>query len=299
MEKRISRRKFIKNSAILGGLAAVGGVLFNARYAPTLAVADPSTDVVSDKWYWSCCDLCDQACGLKIHVVNGVAVKVEGIEDHCLNLGKICSRPNSYMVYHYNPWRVQAPMKRTNTEKGIGIDPKWVEITWDEALDTVAAKLKEVRAKDRHRLWCHNGHRSLGNYWSDFAQAFGTTTRIGSVNFCTGGANHMSSVYFQGSGGCHPYVDFTNYFVEIGGRLYGAKGGPEVIRYATRRREAGMKVLNLCPMISPSNPNPDEWLPIKVGTDTAFIMSMMYVMFWELGEDYPGYDVEFLKKRSN
>ena len=295
----ITRREFIKRSAIIGGLAGVSGAFIGTAMSSTLVVADelPATGV--EKWVYTACDLCDQYCGLKIKVVDGVVVKVEGIEDHPLNHGRICSRPNSYMVYQYNPWRVQKPMKRTNPQKGIGIDPKWVEITWDEAFNTIAEKLKAVKAKDPHRLWMHNGHRSQGNFWSDFANVFGTTTRLGSVNFCTGGANHMSSVYFQGSGGCHPYLDYTKYFIEIGGRLYGAKGGPEVIRYATSLRENGMKCLNLCPMISPNNPNPDEWIPIKVGTDAAFILSMMYVMFYELGEDYPGYDVEFLKARSN
>ena len=295
--KKITRRDFVKSSAILGGLAGVGGAFFGSRHLSTLAEAADTTGTV--KWTNTCCDLCDQNCALKIKTVDGVVVWIEGDPLNPFSHGRICSRPNSYMVYQYNPWRVKAPMKRTNPEKGIGKDPKWVEITWDEAINTIAEKLKAVRAKDPHRFWQHNGHRAQGNFWSDFANVFGTTSRIGSVNFCTGGANHMSSVYFQGAGTVHPYLDYTMYFIEIGGRLYGAKGGPEVIRYSMQLREKGMHVLNLCPQIAPSNPNPDEWVPIKVGTDAAFILSMMYVMFYELGEDYPGYDVEFLKHRSN
>ena len=295
--KEITRRDFVKSSAVVGGLAGVGGAFFGSRSLSTLAEAADTAGTV--KWTETSCDLCDQNCGIRVKTTDGVVTKVEGIPDHPMSLGRLCSRPNSYMVYQYNPWRVKAPMKRTNPEKAIGIDPKWVEITWDEAYETIVAKLKAVRAKDPHRLWMHNGHRSQGHFWADFANVFGTTTRLGSVNFCTGGANHMSSVYFQGSGGCHPYLDFTKYFIEIGGRLYGAKGGPEVIRFSTELRMKGMRCLNLCPIIAPCNPNPDEWLPIKVGTDAAYILSMMYVMFWELGEDYPGYDVEFLKKRSN
>jgi len=38
----------------------------------------------------------------------------------------------------YNPYRIKAPMIRTNPEKGLDVDPKWKEVTWDEALDYAA-----------------------------------------------------------------------------------------------------------------------------------------------------------------
>ena len=45
----------------------------------------------------------------------------------------------------YNPDRIKVPLKRTNPVKGRGVDPRWVPITWDEALDTVADKMLELR----------------------------------------------------------------------------------------------------------------------------------------------------------
>lgn len=294
----VTRRQFLKTTAVATTLAALGDSLFGGPMA-TLTEGAAKEAPASDVWVPTVCDLCDQNCGLQVHVVNGIVVKAEGEPNHPMNKGRICGRPNSYPMYLYNPFRVKAPMKRTNPEKGLGVDPKWQEISWDEALNTVAQKLKATRDKDPHRFWIHAGHRALGTLWSDFGSAFGTTTKLGSVNFCTGGANHMTSVYLQGTGTAHPYMDYNKYLIEIGGRLYGAKGAPEVIRYATQLRDAGMKVINLCPMIAPSNPNPDEWIPIKVGTDAAFALAMQYVMIHELGAKYPGYDIEFLKKRTN
>jgi anaerobic selenocysteine-containing dehydrogenase len=298
VSRGLTRRQFLKTTAVATALAAVGDRLFGGPVT-ALAKGEAKAAPTSDVWVPNVCNLCDQNCGLRVRVLNGVVVKVEGEPNHPMSHGKICGRPNTYPMYLYNPYRVKAPMKRTNPEKGLGVDPKWQEITWDEALNTVAEKMKAVRTKDPHRFWLHSGHRSLGDQWSNFGSAFGTTTKLGSVNFCTGGANHMSSVYLQGGAGAHPYMDYTRYQIEVGGRLYGAKGAPEVIRYATRLREQGMKVVEVCPIIPPSMPNPDEWIPIKVGTDAAFCLSMQHVMIYELGADYPGYDVEFLKQRTN
>jgi anaerobic selenocysteine-containing dehydrogenase len=52
----------------------------------------------------------------------------------------------------YNPDRVDVPVKRTNPEKGLNTDPGWVEITWQEALETVAARLKKIRQQDPRKL---------------------------------------------------------------------------------------------------------------------------------------------------
>ncbi len=47
----------------------------------------------------------------------------------------------------YNPHRVLTPMKRTNPRKGRGEDPGFVPISWDEALDSIAARLNDIRAR--------------------------------------------------------------------------------------------------------------------------------------------------------
>jgi anaerobic selenocysteine-containing dehydrogenase len=57
----------------------------------------------------------------------------------------------------YNPYRVKGPLKRTNPEKGPNVDPGWVEITWDEALNTVAEKFKKIREEDPRKLLVWDG----------------------------------------------------------------------------------------------------------------------------------------------
>ena len=84
-----------------------------------------------DTWIPTLCEsqCADAPCLLKVHRVNGVAVGIEpntdlkNFETQVKNQGRLC--PKSYGVIQkiYNPNRITSPMKRTNLEKGVGIDP--------------------------------------------------------------------------------------------------------------------------------------------------------------------------------
>ena len=62
--------------------------------------------------------------------------------------GHICVKGLAGPHLLYDPYRVNYPMKRTNPEKGIGVDPKFERISWDEALDIITQKLQECRDRD-------------------------------------------------------------------------------------------------------------------------------------------------------
>ena len=101
------------------------------------------------KTLFGLCRACMQGdCATLVHMEDGVVVKVEGRPGAPPNWGTLCPKGNSEIMALYNPYRVKAPMIRTNPEKGLDVDPRWREVTWDEALDYTAERLKEVRAKD-------------------------------------------------------------------------------------------------------------------------------------------------------
>ncbi|MBI4320611.1 MAG: molybdopterin-binding protein, partial [Chloroflexi bacterium] len=89
-----------------------------------------------DEWIKSACNMCFSSCGIKVHRVDGVVVKIEGDLDNPLSQGRLCAKGLAGMMSLYDPYRLKVPLKRTNPRKGRGEDPRWVEITWDEALDT-------------------------------------------------------------------------------------------------------------------------------------------------------------------
>jgi anaerobic selenocysteine-containing dehydrogenase len=60
----------------------------------------------------------------------------------------------------YDLYRVNQPLKRGNPEKGIGVDPRWQPIGWDEALATIVDRLKQVRAEDPRKLLFYGTRRA-------------------------------------------------------------------------------------------------------------------------------------------
>ena len=128
------------------------------------------------------CRACMQGdCATLVYLEDGIIVKTEGNPEAPPNYGSLCPRGKSELMGLYNPYRVKTPMVRTNPEKGLDVDPMWKEVTWDEALDLVAERLKNVREKDpRGLVLCEGWGQRDTILWQPFGQAFGTPNEIGS-----------------------------------------------------------------------------------------------------------------------
>lgn len=86
------------------------------------------------------CILCINSCGIDAYVEDGRLVKVEGMKEHPISEGALCPRGHALPEWIYSKGRLRHPMKKVNG--------KWERISWDEALDTTAEKLQEI--KDRY-----------------------------------------------------------------------------------------------------------------------------------------------------
>lgn len=94
------------------------------------------------------CVVCNGSCGALATVKDGVLIKLDGNPDAPPNRGKLCLKGLSSVMMLYDPYRLKAPLIRTNPEKGIGADPRWKEISWDEALNIIVERLKKIREED-------------------------------------------------------------------------------------------------------------------------------------------------------
>ncbi len=87
------------------------------------------------------CKSCHGGCGVIVTVEDGVIVHIQGNPDSTTN-GTMCSKGLSSIQHIDNPYRIKHPMKQVG-KKGEG---KWERISWDEALDTIAEKMKAAIA---------------------------------------------------------------------------------------------------------------------------------------------------------
>src|SRR3954468_21868467 len=88
---------------------------------------------------------CPDACGVLITVEDGRATKIQGDPSHPVTRGFLCAKVAKYLDRVYSPQRVLYPMKRV-APKGSGTKDfaDFTRISWDEALDTIAANFKRI-----------------------------------------------------------------------------------------------------------------------------------------------------------
>lgn len=255
---------------------------------------------VDDRWIPTMCGLCYSVCAIKAHVVDGVVVKIEGNPESGTNRGRICPRGQSGIMTLYDPARVNVPLKRTNPEKGLGIDPGWVEISWDEALDIVAERLRRIREDDPRKLLL-TGTVAAGDENAVarlFTMAFGSPNswNSGAGNHC-GNAEHLLGALMHAAWSKQPDTDYCNYLLNFGcsagfGSYYCVPGMAQRMADA---RVRGMRHVVIDPFLSPAAEKADEWVPIRPGTDGAFAMAMLNLLL----NEYQIYDRPYLQHHTN
>ena len=255
----------------------------------------------SDVWVRSTCSMCFNSCGIKVHLINGVVVKIEGDPDFPHNFGRLCAKGNAAIMDLYSPNRIKVPLKRTNPEKGIGVDPKWVEISWEEAYDTVVEKFKKVREDDPRKaaMMCFDlDINSISGVFTSFLSGFGTPNMWwGGAGFYCGNGIHTLEYQTLGTFSMDPDLEYCNYLLLIGSQTGFGQDSTATLR-ARKMADAlarGMKLVVVDPICTEAASKATEWIPIRPGTDAALALAMTNVLLNEEGI----YDAEFLKKYTN
>ena len=253
-----------------------------------------------DAWVPSSCSLCYGNCSILAHRVDGVITKIEGNPASAIGKGRLCGKGVSGIMTHYDPNRLTKPLRRTNPEKGIGVDPKWKEISWDEALDEIAENLKKIRDDDPRKL-CFMRTTTVMTQNSPafiFTSAFGTPNAFaaGGGLHCGNGA-HLISGIMHASWSIVPDFKYCNYSVFFGASKGHAAGHASCsnMGLAADARERGMKMVVVDPFVNQVGASATEWVPIRVGTDAGLALAMANVMVNELGV----YDAPYLKAKTN
>lgn len=293
LSRGLTRRQFLKTTAATAAVVAVGDKLFGGPIS-TLVERAAAAPVVEDKWITTACRECRWYDPVRVHVVNGVVVKIEGIPGETMTRGTSCGRSQAAIMKLYNPYRVKAPMKRTNPEKGLGVDPKWAEISWDEALNTVAEKLKPVIEKNSLEFGISHGFGTLNEGVIEGAFGAFNDSEVGG-HICGGGFHYNDHRTVSDTTASVDY-NYVNYVVMFGSNTRGSgKGCPSILRPYLRARDRGMKWVAVDPSLSDGPRMATEWVPIRPATDQAFALAMAYALVHEFNL----VDYDFMRNRSN
>ncbi|MFC1822301.1 molybdopterin-dependent oxidoreductase [Thermodesulfobacteriota bacterium] len=231
------------------------------------------------------CHDCGGRCLLKVHVKNGVMIRTQADDGEDPQL-RACLRGYAYRQLVYHQDRLRYPMKRVG-KRGEG---KFERISWDEALDTIAGKLKQVKETSGNSSIflhsysgapgaLHNG-ASMRRLLSMFG---GFTTWWGLVS---GWAAYISVCAQYGSftpGNSPEDLIHSKLIIMWGWNPAETIWGTNTSFNLGRAKEAGARVVAVDPRFHDSAAAfADQWIPIRPGTDAAMMAAMAYVM---IGED--------------
>jgi thiosulfate reductase/polysulfide reductase chain A len=306
MDQNVSRRRFLKTlAAVSGGAAGVAvtnataGVVRGAEGpAPGPAALDQRYGRNAGAWIASCCNACGGQCGIMAHVIEGKVVKIEPnpwnpnnysnistdfFADYDPAIGvrqgaAICPKGNAGTFSLYDPDRVTTPMKRTNPKKGVDIDPGWQQISWDQAVAEISAKLRTSRdaGHAEELLWWSEDH-SFTHPQQDFCALYGTPNYSNHANLCDV-ARKASFKMMMGDE--RPLTDFvqSKYILLFGWNPTSAIKWVHLPRIITKALEDGARMVVVDPNLSDTAAKAQEWVPIRPATDGAFALAMGHVI---------------------
>lgn len=276
---KVSRRSFLKASA---GAAAVA-----ATYKPpvlkwlTKAAAAKPVSAATSRVVKNFCHLCgirSIPCGIDVEVREGRVVKVLGMPEHPTTQGTLCPRGLAMKQFVYAADRLKYPLKRTRP-KGDP-DPGWVRISWDEAMDTIVNKLKEIKEKyGAEALATFGGRAGAFPFAARWANLYGTPNGAVNSSLCHT-PRVVNFTYTHGRGPPSPDYANTKLIVHWGSSR--AHSAPMDVLRVVVALERGAKLIIIDPSYHPSfTAKADIWLPLRPGTDGALALSFMNVIINE------------------
>ena len=245
--------------------------------------------MVEIKYVPTICPYCGTGCGLNFVVKDDKIVGVEPYKRHPVNEGKVCPKGNFGYEFINREDRLTTPLIKENGE--------FREASWDEALDLVANKLKEVSDDDPNKVGFYACARSPN-------ENIYITQKLARVACDTQNVDHCARICHGptvaglattfGSGAMTNGFDSikeADYIFCIGSNNMEAH--PLFGRKLIQAQKNGAKLVVLDPRYTPTAKIADEYVQFKTGTDVALMNGMIKVII-----DNDLQDDEFIKNRT-
>lgn len=298
----INRRHFI--ALLVGGAAGINLTPLPWKLTDDIAIW-------TQNWPWvpvppegefshvkSVCSLCPGGCGIEVRKVDERAVKIEGRTDYPVNPGGICPVGEGGLQLLYNKdLRFTGPMKRV----GPRAAGKFVDISWDEAVDMLASRITNLRKKgSAGALAAVDGNRQ-DSTMSLLVQRF--LSAIGSPNYLTVPSTEdtyrMTNLLMQGTEGPMAYdLENADYILSFGAGLLEGWGAPGRMLHVwglwhENPSDRKVRITQIESRASNTASKADAWLAPKPGTEAALALGMAHVIVKD-----KLYDAEFVNAYS-
>jgi anaerobic selenocysteine-containing dehydrogenase len=229
---------------------------------------------------------CPDTCALLVTVTDGVATEVRGDPEHPTTAGVLCTKVSRYVERTYHKERLLHPLRRVG-KKGEG---KFERISWDEALDTIAAKLKSIAARDPQAIVPYSYAGTMGLVQSEsmaarFFNKLGASFLDRTICATAGGLGYK---YTLGARIGTDLEQFQNAKLIL---IWGGNPIASNLHFWTRAQEAkrrGATLIAIDPYRSLTAEKCHQHIALLPGTDAALALGIMHVLIAEdlLDHDY-------------
>ncbi len=294
MQVELSRRKFLQGTvalSVIGSSAATN--LFSKEETKGEIKLTTKTKTGEAKSVPTLCEMCVNKCAAIARVEDGVVTKLDPNPYFPKSRNMLCARGNAGLQALYDPDRLKYPMIRVG-EKGEG---KFKRVTWDEAFEYIKEKTVKILDEEEDNrssfLFCA-GEGMAEHTFKSFYLSFGSSNWLNHSSICL---QTVASGYGV-TIGAYPQADLQNakYIIMAGANRAEAIVTPDTMdgfKNVNSKKNAA-KLVCIDPRFTNTAAKADKWLPIKPGTDLAFVLALTYVV---LSEEL--YNKEYVKENFN
>ena len=273
---QIGRRELLKLGAAAGAaLSGVGGLgLMRATRAQARSVGKSTGKIDRIP---SLCQACTTACGIIGNVRDGRLLTISGNPEDPNSQGSVCAKGVAGPSILYDPYRLLYPMRRVGP-RGSG---KWKRISWNEAYEEIATRLRTLReAGHPEEFAFQQGRNRSTDIINRFLNAYGTPSSFNHRALCS--LNRRAAILATIGDSDWDLGDFENsdYVLNFGCNWAEAHQGhiPVAIRMMRARERRGAKLVTFEARLSNTAAVSDEWFCIKPGTDGLVALAMSHVI---------------------
>jgi anaerobic selenocysteine-containing dehydrogenase len=232
----------------------------------------------------TCC-ACSQQCGVLVHLKDGVIVKISGDKDHPLSQGFICVKGARAAELHYSPQRLNWPFKRSGA-RGQG---KWEQISWEQALDEIAGKVRPLVEKfgsETVAMSFGTFHAADWGLGERFLNLLGSPNTVGQDKVCYGPITiaEMLTYGFGPTSYTYPVPGLTKCIVLWGMRPSASM--PLLWAQIVKARREGANLIVVDPLLTTEARQADLWLQLRPGSDTALALGWLNVVIGDGAYDH-------------